>query len=283
MKSKERRQVEILSHAQDHERGYSITDLCDLFRVEVATIQRDLRELRSLGFPVHSVRKVVRLLKPLTESETRFLISRYMVYAGDSIGFPKNTALAAKKLKEKALRTFITVVNAIEQKRMLQMTYRRLYDDAVVTYDVEPYELFPTTRDWRLVARSDGIFKQFLVENILSVSEQQKKFVREKGFRLEELFRHSFEYWTSGEVFDVVLRFHKSVADAVAQRIWSEEQQIEHQKDGSLILKLKVNSLEEIGNWVMTWGGKVTVIEPKKLKAYVTAKAREIVKANKGK
>lgn len=278
MKSKERRHVEILSLAQEHERTYSITDLCDLFRVEVATIQRDLHELRALGFPIHSVRNAVRLLRPLTEADTRLLLARFVAYAGESIGFPKSTVPVVKKLKTQALRVFVSLVNAIEQGRALNITYRRLYDHAVVTYDVEPYELFPTSRDWRLVARSDGIFKQFLVENILSISEQQKKFVREKGFKLEELFKHSFEYWTSGEIFDVVLKFHKSVADAVAQRVWSEEQELEYDKGGSLILKLKVNSLEEIGNWVMTWGGKATVIHPKELKEYVTANAREILR-----
>ncbi len=274
--SKERRQVELIALLTDSPIRLSVTDLCGRFNVEVATINRDLQELRERGIQIHSVQGSVRLIRQPSEKELRALLSLYISSVGNAISLPQNISLTVKKLKEKSLPTFVALVRAIEERRMAELTYYKMFDDETVVRVVEPHDLIPTSRNWRLIARSDGMFKQFFVENIREIKVLNERFRRSSEFNSSDLFRNSFEYWSGDEQYEVVLRFSKKVATQIKNGVWSEEQEIETQRDGSVLLRMKVNSLEEVGNWVMTWGGEVRVVEPETLKQQTTNKAKQI-------
>lgn len=278
---KERRQIEIISLLLSSQTKYSVDDLCEYFNVEVATIQRDLQDLRALGIPVHSAKKNLRMEKNLSEKDLRLLLSRYTAFAGSAVAFPKSTALLIKKLKTKSLSLFAGLVNAIENNKESKIVYYKMFDDEVVERTIEPYELFSTTRDWRLIARSDGIFKQFLVENIQVVEGTGRRFKRISDYDSGEIYRSSFEYWGGGKVIEVKLHFSKKVARIIKNSVWTEDQEVIEQKDGSVVLKLKVNSIEHIGNWVLTWGGDVKILKPNRLKQYVISQAEGLLKKNR--
>lgn len=275
--SKERRQVEIVSFAQSREKRYSVTDLCGEFDIEVATIHRDLNDLRALGIPIHSMGKSVQLDRKLSEKQIQVLLARYLAAVGETIGYPKNISLTVKKLKEKSIDTIVALVNGIVKRRVLKIRYYKMYSNETVERVVEPYELIPTTREWRLIARSDGYYKQFLLENILSVTPFPQKFVRTKDFDSIDYFRHSFNYWRGDKDFDVTLEFDARAAVVIACEIWSENQELERRADGSVVLTMKVNALEQVGDWIMGWDRHVRVIGPRELREYVLNKANLII------
>lgn len=278
--SKERRQVEIVSLVQSSPVNLSVADLCEKFGVEVATIHRDLRELRERGILIHSVRNGLQLLRPLTQKDQYNLLSSYLSFVRQAVSFPKNLSLITKKLKSKSLDVLVSLVNAIEGRYVLELTYYKVFDDETVIRVVEPYDLIPTFRDWRLIARSDGIFKTFLVENIKEVRDLDRRFQRIPSYDVTELFRRSFDYWSGGEEIEVVLQFRKRVGSIIENGVWSEDQEMNTLPNGSVVLRMKVNSLEEIGNWVMTWGRDVKVVKPVELKGYVFRKAKGLMAAN---
>ena len=279
--SKDWRQVETVSIILRPLHKFSVADLCAHFEVETATIHRDMQELRSLGISIHSVNGVVRLTRSLVEKDVRVLLSKYLAVAGNAVAFPKSTSLLVKKLKAKSIVLFCELVNAIDAQQSIEILYYKMSEGTEVKRTIEPYQLFSTTRDWRLIAKSDCVFKQFLVENIKEVKRTHFKFKRDKGFDPGELFKMSFEYWGGGEIIDVELRFSQKLGKTISAGIWGEEQEMIAQADGSVILKMKANSLEQIGNWVLTWGGEVKVIQPKLLHAMIIDKARSFLSANK--
>jgi len=279
-RSKERRQIEIVSLVQSSPGKLSVADLCEKFSVEVATIHRDLRELRERGILIHSVRKGLQLLRELTPKDQYNLLSSYLSFVRQAISFPKNLSLITKKLKSKSLGLFVALINAIEERRVLEITYYKMFNDETVLRVIEPYDLIPTFRDWRLIARSDGIFKTFLVENIKELRVRDERFERAKAYDVSELFRRSFEYWSGGEEIEVVLQFKKRVASIIKSGIWGEDQELVTGPGGWVILKMRVNSLEEIGNWVLTWGGNVKVVRPNDLRKYLVKKATGIIGSN---
>ncbi len=275
--SKEQRQVEIVSLAQSPEKRFSVADLCGEFGVEVATIHRDLNDLRALGIPIHSMGKTVQLDKKLSEKQIQTLLARYLATVGETIGYPKNISLTVKKLKERSINIIVALVNAILKRRVLKISYYKMYSNETVERTIEPYELIPTTKEWRLIARSDDYFKQFLVENILSVTPLPKKFVRTPDYDSIDFFRHSFNYWRGEQDFDVTLEFDIEAAAVIACEIWSENQELERRANGSVLLTMKTNALEQVGDWVMGWDRHVRVIGPPKLKEYVLKKAEMII------
>ena len=277
---KERRQVEILSLIQTSHKPPTIADLCIHFDVEVATIQRDLRELRERGISIHSVRRGVQLLNKLDLNNYQQLLSLYLASVGNVISYPKNISLMVRKLHGKSIDLFVSLVKAIESRHSARVTYYKMYDDVTVIREVEPYDLIPTSRDWRLIAKSYGYYKQFLVENIKNIEILEKKFQRANDYDSIEFFRNTFNYWHGSTEHEVVCRFSKKVAQIIKAEVWTEDQEIIQQKDGSIVLNMKVNSFEQVADWLMAWGGEVRILFPKELKNIIRHKAQEILNAS---
>ncbi len=275
---KTRRQIELLALVQQRAEGWEAEDLCDELSIEIATLNRDLRDLRKMGVAIYSRKRKIQLNQPLQSEQYHELLSLYLSASGHVIGFPKNIKNVSKKLKEKTLVTFRFLLHSIEKRYVIRIKYKKLYNGEVVWRTVEPYDIVPGFYDWRLIAYSDGIYKQFIIDNIQEVEITSDKFRRDKYYNLDVLFRNSISYWTAAEEHTVVLRFKKSVAHLVENTLWSDNQKIENLPRGEIKLTLKVNSIPQIGNWVMGWGGAVEVIEPTRLRRYVERQAKEILK-----
>jgi predicted DNA-binding transcriptional regulator YafY len=273
-----KRQIEILSLIEREPHKHSIHDLCALFNVETPTINRDLQALRSLGFDIHSTRKKLKLFRKLNESEYVKFLSLYLPLSRFAFGFPKNISLVVKKMGKRVLQTFVTLVNAIENKREIEITYLKMYDNETVIRRVEPYVLFPTTKDWMLIAKHGKIFKQFFVDNIKEIQTLDTAFSRDKNFSAETLFLYSWETFRGEKPITVKLHFSKNVATFISNRVWSETQTLEPQTDGSLLFTVQIGDVEEIISWIMSWGKEVEIIEPMDLKKMVKERAKEILR-----
>ncbi len=279
-RTKTARQIEILSLVEKNPGVYAVVDLCEKFSVETATLQRDLRELREMGFDIHSSKNYLSLLRPLSESDYRALLSIYLTSVGGIISFPKNISLTVKQLEERTLQTFTALVAAIERRERIEVSYIRHQDSRLMKYALEPYDIIPGNKDWRLIAMSGGIFKQFIVGGIREIEMTGKHFARSDGYSAVNYYARSFGFFSGSNVFDVELEFDSKVANVIANRTWSEEQELTRKADGSLVLEMKVNSIEEVGSWVLSWGGDVKIIKPAALREYVLSKALGIVEKN---
>lgn len=70
-----------------------------------------------------------------------------------------------------------------------------------------------------------------------------------------------------GEPFSVSVRITTPEAVAyVAERIWSEDQKLDFQKDGSLLLTMTAQSAPEVASWVLSLGSAAEVLVPQWLR-----------------
>ncbi len=281
-RTKSARQIEILSLVEREPGEYAVADLCETFRVETATLNRDLRDLREMGFDIHSSKNKLTLLRDLSERDYRTLLSMYLTSVSGIISFPRNISLTVRQLEGKTLEVFTALVGAIELRERIKVQYMRHQDSILRQYTLEPYDIIPGNRDWRLIARSDGIFKQFIIGGIKGIERTGAKFDRLAEYTAEDYYARSFGFFSGPDVFDVALEFGKKVADVVSNRTWSEEQELTRNTDETVLLKMKVNSIEEVGSWVLSWGGDVKVLEPDELRRYVVMKAKGIIERNDG-
>lgn len=273
----ERRTIEILAliiHSHD---GCSMSELCSNFRREEVTIRRDIAKLRESGFPIYSRKKRFQLIGEIAADKWKSALAAYIAAAGPTIGYPKNISFAVTKLGPRCLEYFIQLVHAIENHHRLEVRYRKVYEQEEVLRTIEPYRLIPTPRDWRLIAKSDGVMKQFLVENLVSVKPLKQKFIPDKDFDVRRSFDHSFMLWQGNDRIAVEIAFSNNVAPMIADTIWTDDQLISHCGDGSIVFRATVNSIEEIADWILSWGGDAKVLQPAELQAYVLHKARMII------
>jgi predicted DNA-binding transcriptional regulator YafY len=69
------------------------------------------------------------------------------------------------------------------------------------------------------------------------------------------------------EEFEVTLKFSGDYAKTyVADRIWSKDQSISFNKDGSLLLKFKSKSRFEVISFINSFGSQVEVIAPEDIR-----------------
>jgi predicted DNA-binding transcriptional regulator YafY len=69
----------------------------------------------------------------------------------------------------------------------------------------------------------------------------------------------------------VTIRFDKKAAGYIKEKIWHHSQDIEPQKDGSIIFTAEVAGTDEVKHWVMSWGKNAEVIEPKFLRQEIAS------------
>jgi predicted DNA-binding transcriptional regulator YafY len=74
---------------------------------------------------------------------------------------------------------------------------------------------------------------------------------------------------------EVTIRFDKKVAGYIKEKIWHHSQEIEPQKNGSIIFTAEVAGREEVKHWVMSWGNNAEVISPEFLRREIATELQD--------
>ncbi|MGI6098023.1 MAG: WYL domain-containing protein [Dethiobacteria bacterium] len=71
--------------------------------------------------------------------------------------------------------------------------------------------------------------------------------------------------------------FNAHQARWIRERTWHHSQQIEENPDGSLILTLKVSSLDAVKRWVMSFGAHAEVLSPPELQKEIKSDLQKML------
>ncbi len=278
-----KRQVEILSLIEKNAAKYSVGDMEDMFNVGKATIERDLQQIRSWGIALHSVKGELRLVKKLSEKQRVEILSLYVTFSHSQSVLHKSLTLVARHLKEGTMATFISINEAIEQRRVLKFTYLNFETNTKEERTVNPYGITLLDGRWLVVgyAEERKQLRHFLVENMSDVIILEKRFKSDKNFELAKYYKNVWGRWHDDKSYNVKIWFDKSVSHIIAGRQWHTNQKVKKQKDGSVIFEAKVSGLYEIKNWILPWGKLARVLGPIELKLSVIKISNEIIEQYK--
>lgn len=164
------------------------------------------------------------------------------------------------------------LLDAVRERREVEMRYFSATSNRAKTYVVQPYRLALAQGGLYLVAWVPQYdeFRTFASERIeqLSVSEEVFRKTRELPL---DVFGSSMGVF-SGDAEVVVLEFTPAMALHVRGRLWHESQQLEDLPDGGVRLTLDVSNDWALRSWVLGYGAAVKVIRPA---ALAKAVARE--------
>lgn len=279
IQTKIKRQIEILGIAVENPEAWKPVDLSEIYECEELTIKRDLKELRSYGFDLHSEkRRGVRLAAPLDARKTKELIVQYLGLSSSDYSIDKATSLMVKKLKERALSNVVTLQRCIDRSLVARIDYQKEADELEENREIHPLLIFQSDAFWRVLAVNDEKIKQYHLNKILTVRALERRFKRIPQEQIDELFRYSFKSWIGTEKHRVKVRLSKTWADRIRPQQMIETQTLTVHPDGSIVFEAIVNSLKEVASWVMTKGEGVEVIEPDELKKAVIELARGTLK-----
>jgi len=95
-------------------------------------------------------------------------------------------------------------------------------------------------------------------------------FVPPADFKIDDFVEDSFGAHVGKDPPQrVVIEFSKERAAYARGRIWHRTQQIEEQRDGSILLSFMCRNLTPVVSWVLNWGPHARVVEPAVLVAQV--------------
>ena len=174
--------------------------------------------------------------------------------------------------------TIAELNRAIIDEKKIRMAYFSMGRQKESRRTVHPYRLRHVEDTLYLIGycalRKE--VRTFAVDRIKTVAVSDDGFNIPEGFNLQAFLQDSFGIY-QGPPVTVKIRFLKSVAGYIRERIWHPSQHLSDQVDGSLIFTATVAGIEEISHWVLRWGAGAQVLAPGDLRQTVSRHAAAMV------
>jgi len=174
--------------------------------------------------------------------------------------------------------TLKLAIKAALEKRVLKFQYKKSGDPKPQTRIANPYHVTNYQGKWYLLAWDHGreAIRTFLLARASKLELQTEVFKLPADFSADDYLWSSFGIWSRSGDFAVAIRIGPSLVDYVSENIWHPTQEIETQEDGSLILRFKLGSFEEIAQWILSWGRQAEALEPPELRDLVREQAQAV-------
>ena len=296
--------------------GYTAKDLAGRFEVNERTIYRDFITLGAdLTVPVYDDNKrwkidEKRFLPPIRftipEALNIFIAARLML--GYSHRYDPNIDATFTKLSsvlpdplaeqvrktidwmqklpkdERYLGVLAIVAEAWVSLRQLKIVYRALSSEKAIERVIEPYYIEPAALGHASYVIGYCHLKKglrtFKIERIESAELIDEHYTIPSDFDANEFFGSSWGIVVEGEVKTVKLRVENpEIMRIMRETVWHPSQTFQKLSDGVLIMTLNVTDTHELLSWILGWGDKIKVLEPKELRMEIinTTKAIQAV------
>jgi proteasome accessory factor B len=165
---------------------------------------------------------------------------------------------------------------AIRAEIAVHIVYQSQRATEPATRDVHPYALVYYRHSLYLVAYApehDAI-RHYKVDRIESVDvRSQFPFRKPADFNINDHLAGSFGIFHGDDDIAVTVRFLPTVARYVEEKQWHRSATYERRRDGSLIARFRLSTVEEFKSWILSFGPNAIVLEPASLRERI---AREL-------
>jgi predicted DNA-binding transcriptional regulator YafY len=280
-------------------------DLAQIFEVSERTIYRDMLALNESGIPIVSLPgegyELVEgfVLPPVqfTPAEARAIYLSARMLGAHSTGslstdthsalakiaflLPEETRVHVEGLAE-GLQFFpsparfdiddprlVLLQQAIRTRRVVWIRYHSYSRDEVTEREVEPGDLTYANGAWYL----NGFCRLRQAPRGFRFSRIQELIL------LKSTFQPRIVFTPPAELIEVQVRFRPEVARWVRERqhyAFVEEEELPAEK--GTVMTYRVDDLEEIKAWLLSWGASAEVLDPVELRGLVLQEAENLIK-----
>jgi predicted DNA-binding transcriptional regulator YafY len=182
------------------------------------------------------------------------------------------------------LEDFQIITRALAESRALSFRYKKLGASRAQTRRIHGYHLACVDNQWYLIGHdlARDAMRTFSLARLSDAELLPDAFERPTDFDINDYLAGSFGIFKAGDDFEVVLEFDKWAAQLVSERNWHPSQQLTNLAKGAGRMTLRLDNLEEVERWVLSWGAHCTVIRPKRLVQRVLKAARSLLKKYEG-
>lgn len=183
------------------------------------------------------------------------------------------------------LSAFDVVTRAMAGRRALIFDYRKPGETVAGKRHVYPYHLTAFEQRWYLLALdvTRGEIRKFGLNRMRNLQILDREgFPPPTDFDPEQYLAGSFGLMTGEADYEVTIEVDAWLTDVLRGRRWLRKQVWTELPGGGSRLQLRLNCLEEIEHWVMSWSSHVKVLEPTALVERVIAAARHVLTRHTG-
>jgi proteasome accessory factor B len=176
------------------------------------------------------------------------------------------------------LDAFRVITRALMERRALKFDYRNLAAKHWLRRHVHPCHLACIDNHWYLFAHDVNrqAMRTFALTRLARPQLTAEVFERPKDFDPDTYLRGSLAVMKGDKEEDVVIEFDAWATDLVRGRQWHSSQELTKRPAGGSRMRLRLNSLEEIERWVLSWGTHARVLAPAALRARVKRSAAAV-------
>ncbi len=177
-----------------------------------------------------------------------------------------------------------TVQQSLIQGKQISGLYESPYERNPVRLKLHPYRLCLIKNAWYVIGKmaNESKPRTYRVARFKTLRQLEEAAEIPEDFDLHQYFGNAWAVYRGDQSCDVELSFTPHAAKIVTEAIWHHTQKVIQQKDGSVTLTFQVDGLEEITNWILSWTGRVKVVQPTALRDLVVEKLKLALKMNQG-
>jgi predicted DNA-binding transcriptional regulator YafY len=194
----------------------------------------------------------------------RLTLNPELVYSGFSFTSPPSKAITTD--------IWTAVIRGLLARRALNISYRSFEAKRSKLRQIRPYHVANLQGEWYVFGHCErsGTVLQFALARIRSAELTDDVFEIPADFDAGELLSNAFARFAgSGESQKVCIRFDKSVAEWIRERVWHPRQKLKTLKTGAVELTFPAAGLFEVMRWTMAWGRAARVVEPRELRGWI--------------
>jgi len=165
------------------------------------------------------------------------------------------------------VKTWDTIARAIRDNNSLLIKYATPGAKNTTERKVDPYYMVNHRGEWYLstYCHTRNSIRTFAVSRIRKAVILPEKFKIPAGMDRDRMFGDQLGIIWKKDRSKVKIRFNAEVAPFIRERKWHPAQKTRDLRDGSLILEFTTNHLNEVKDWVLSWGAGATVQTPPEL------------------
>jgi predicted DNA-binding transcriptional regulator YafY len=296
--------------------NHTSSELANILGVSRRTFYRDLKDIKGAGlccrfnakYRCYFLDSKSFLVVPALSKEEAFSLLLLLLKVRRAFQFPYNYAAMMAVFKiENGLRpairqfcatslrpisihhtpyvvcdrlnsVFPQLLEAAQKRQVLNIRFFLPFEQRDIVTDFSPYHLFYAEYSWHTIGNSSfhGAVHTFKLNQIKQISPLDKYFEEDEKFNLQEYFGYAWSLLREGQIYTVELKFSHEVAEDVTETQWHETQTVSFNDDGSAILKFRVDGLDEITWWILSYGDRVEVLKPLVLRRRIAEIARRM-------
>ena len=299
------RQLDILRELAARTYGLTYRELANESGVSTRTIQRDLDDLKEVGFWIDEetrdrnkkyftlknnlpplnfpIDEIIALtfiegiVSPLEDTPYKEAFQRTLNRIRTTLPEEMSAFLEQAgeayyphhrgQKKQTAPQIFETAHRAINERKVCTIAYRAITTGQTKTYPITPLRFLYYHNGYYLICRHPNYdnLLTLAAERIQNLELTSQTFEPPDDLDIENRIQQAFGI-TLEDPMDVKIRFSAWQARYIKQRIWHPSQEIEELDNGEIILSLQAGGLYEIKSWILSHGTEAEVLEPASLR-----------------